>query len=143
MPTIARGRRSIPPPYYTGEQLLAMYTRDISGGTYTADQIRLKYGKKPWFLKHPTAAPPYSAFKIAAEDTRGRGYNFPSTDSSAVHVRLPKARARRTENRAAELPVVGEVISLTTEEQEFKVLSVDTGGRKNPNTAILHVEWFF
>jgi hypothetical protein len=143
MPATVRARRSIPPPYYTGEQLLAMYTRDVSTGGYTPEQILAKYGTRPWFLKHPTAAPPYSAFKIAAEDTKGRGYNFPSTNNDEVHVRLPKARPRRTENRAAELPTVDEVVDLADGVGQFKVLSVDTGGRVHPNTAILRVLWFF
>lgn len=118
-----------------------MYTRDVSGGGATEAELINRYGKRPWFLKEPNAAPPYAAFEISAKDSRGRGYNFPNTEPSEVHVRLPKAKARRTENRPAELPAVGEVVELAEGGGEFRVVSVDLGGRVHPNTAILSVEW--
>ena len=118
-----------------------MYTRDVFEAGHTEAELINRYGKRPWFLREPNAAPPASAFKIATKDTEGRGYNFPNTDPSEVHVRLPTAKSRRTENRMAELPMVGENVQLIEEAGEFKVLTVDLGGRKHPNTAILRVQW--
>ena len=118
-----------------------MYTKDVSRGTFTEAQLIKRYGKRPWFLKEPNAAPPYYALKIASVDTLGRGYNFPGGLPSEVHVRLPKASSRRTENRPAELPTVGETIHLLDDDGKFSVLSVNLGGRVYPNTAILTVEW--
>jgi len=137
-----RPRRSIPRPYRTGPQLLALYTQDVSSGNFTESQLISIYGRKPWFLIHPNAAPPFGAFRIAVKDLQGRGYNFPDTDANEVHVCLPKSDYKRTENRPAELPIPGELVILETGPQ-FVVTSLDLGGRKLSNTAILRVEWLF
>jgi hypothetical protein len=141
MQATVKPRRSIPPPYLTGQQLLAVYTRDVASGNFTEQQLITIYGRKPWFLIHPNAAPVYSHFRIAVEDEQGRGYNFPNTDVEEVHVRLPRATPRATEDRANQLPIVGERIVLKDGDRQFIVTSVDLGGRKHPTTAILHVEW--
>jgi hypothetical protein len=118
-----------------------MYTRDVSSAEFSENQLIVLYGKRPWFLRHPNAAPPYNHFRIAAEDEHGRGYNFPRTDPDEVHVRLPRANPRATEDRSSQLPIPGERIILREDSREFVVVSIDLGGRKLPNTAILHVEW--
>jgi hypothetical protein len=120
-----------------------MYTKDVSAGSYTEDELFKRYGKRPWFLYgDPRAAPPFVAFKVASKDTRGRGYNFPNTSPTEVHVRLPKGKPGRTEDRPAELPEVGERVTLLKDAGEFLVEAVDLGGRRQPNTAILTVKWF-
>jgi hypothetical protein len=138
----ARPRRSIPKPYRTGVQLLALYNQDVSSGNFTEKQLIAIYGRRPWFVIHPYAAPAFGAFIVAIRDVLGRGYNFPDTDPNEVHVCLPKADYKRTDNRPVELPVPGEMIVFQDGRQVI-VESIDLGGRKLPNTAILHVQWLF
>ena len=124
--------------YFCGEDLVVEYNQEINNYV-PQEELDRKYGKKPWFLEHPSYPPPYKNFFASIEDTLGRLYNFPVGKENEAHVCLPRMKALSIVGRELHFPVNDEIVELK-DGTKFSVTDLITFPNRR-NTAIIYITY--